>query len=677
MPATTVDLEQQCVNTIKFLSADAVEKAKSGHPGTPMGAADMTFVLWSRFLRFDPDDSHWINRDRFVLSAGHASMLLYSLLHLYGFDLSMEEIKRFRQWGSHTPGHPEAGHAPGVEATTGPLGQGFGNGVGMALGQRMVRARFPNLGPLLDHRIYGLVSDGDLMEGVSSEAASLAGYLGLGNLIYLYDDNHISIEGSTSLTFTEDVARRFEAYGWWTKRVDGHDRRAVDAALREAVVQAARPSLILARTIIGQGAPTKQGTEKAHGEPLGADELKRAKEAAGWPTEPSFLVPDEVRDFFRGESEAKKKERAAWDARLEAARRAHPDEARDWDRLWRRDVPADLAEKLFLAASGNDALATRAWSGKVIQAAAQAVPSLVGGSADLGPSTNTDIQGAPQVVREGLDPQAPVEFRGRTLHFGVREHAMGTIVNGLAYYGAFIPYGATFLVFSDYMRPPIRLAALTGLRSIFVFTHDSVFLGEDGPTHQPIEQVPALRLIPNLHVWRPADGPETAAAWDAALRRENGPTALVLTRQKLPAIARPQGFDRAMLHRGGYVVADPEGRKAAVVIVATGSEVTLAMGAREELRARGVMARVVSMPCVEVFEAEPEAYRRSVLPDDVPTVVIEAARTETWAAIVGKDALRIGLNRFGASAPYEVIAKELGFTPEAVAARVARWLERS
>src|SRR5258705_7616674 len=473
MPATTVDLEQQCVNTIKFLSADAVERAKSGHPGAPMGAADMTFVLWSSFLRFDPDDSAWINRNRFVLSAGHASMLLDSLLHLYGFDLSMEEIQRFRQWGSHTAGNPEAGHAPGVEATTGPLGQGFGNGVGMALGQRMVRARFLNLGPLLDHRIYGLVSDGDLMEGVSSEAASLAGYLGLGNLIYLYDDNHISIEGSTGLTFTEDVARRFEAYGWWTKRIDGHDRRAVDAALREAVVQAARPALILARTIIGHGAPTKQGTEKAHGEPLGAEELKRAKEGAGWPTEPAFLVPDEVRDFFRGEAEAKKKERSAWDARLEAARQAHPDEARDWDRLWRRDVPADLAEKLFAAASGNDTLATRAWSGKVIQAAAQAVPALVGGPADLSPSTNTDIQGAPQVVREGLDPQAPVEFRGRTLHFGVREHAMGTIVNGLAYYGAFIPYGATFLVFSDYMRPPIRLAALPGLRSIFAFTHDT------------------------------------------------------------------------------------------------------------------------------------------------------------------------------------------------------------
>jgi transketolase len=677
MPATTVDLEQQCVNTIKFLSADAVEKAKSGHPGTPMGAADMAFVLWSRFLRFDPGDPHWINRDRFVLSAGHASMLLYSLLHLYECGLPLDEIGRFRQWGSRTPGHPEAGHTPGVEATTGPLGQGFGNGVGMALGQRMARARFPNLGPLLDHRIYGLVSDGDLMEGVASEAASLAGYLGLGNLVYLYDDNHISIEGPTGLTFTEDVARRFEAYGWWTRRVDGHDRRAVDAALREAVVQAARPALILARTVIGQGAPTKQGTEKAHGEPLGQEELKRAKEAAGWPAEPPFHVPEEVRDFFRAEAEAKRKERAAWEARLEAARRDHPEEAREWDRLWRRELPADLAERLFAAAEGTDALATRAWSGKVIQAAAKAVPSLVGGSADLGPSTNTDIQGEPHVTREGLDPGAPVEFRGRTLHFGVREHAMGTIVNGLAYYGAFIPYGATFLVFSDYMRPPIRLAALTSLRSIFVFTHDSVFLGEDGPTHQPVEQAPALRLIPNLHVWRPADGPETAAAWAFAIARQSGPTAILLTRQKVAALARPAGFDRGLIGRGGYVLAEAGGGKPSVVIAATGSEVALAMAAREELRARGARARVVSVPCVERFESEPEEYRRSVLPDGVPTVVLEAARTEPWAAIVGKDALRIGLSRFGASAPAEVVAKELGFTPEAVAARVARWLERT
>ncbi|HYJ32428.1 MAG TPA: transketolase [Candidatus Binatia bacterium] len=677
MPAITVDLEEQCVNTIKFLSADAVEKAKSGHPGTPMGAADMAYVLWSRFLHFDPSDPHWVNRDRFVLSAGHASMLLYSLLHLYGFDLPMQEIERFRQWGSRTPGHPEAGHTPGVEATTGPLGQGFGNGVGMALAQKLLRARLPNLGALLDHRVFGIVSDGDLMEGVASEAASLAGYWGLGNLVYLYDDNHISIEGSTGLAFTEDVQKRFDAYGWWTRRIDGNDRREVERALADATAQAERPSLILARTIIAKGAPTKAGSEKAHGEPLGEGELRGAKEAAGWPTQPPFHVPDEVRASFAEQGAAKTKERAAWEARLAAARREHPDEAATWDRYWSRELPADLVDRLAAAASGAEPLATRAWSGKVIQAAAAAIPSLVGGSADLGPSTNTDIQGAPQVERENLDPSRPVSFAGRTLHFGVREHAMGTIVNGLAYYGAFIPYGATFLVFSDYMRPAIRIAALTGLRSIFLFTHDSVFLGEDGPTHQPIEQAPALRLMPNLHVWRPADGLETAMAWAGALTREGGPTALLLTRQKLAPLARPAGFDRGQVARGGYILAEAEGGKPNVVLVATGSEVPLAAGARSDLSARGIRARVVSIPCVERFEAEPESYRRSVLPDGVPTVVIEAARTEPWAAIVGKDALRIGLSRYGASAPADVIAKELGFTPDAVAARVARWLERT
>jgi len=677
MPATTVDLEQQCVNTIKFLSADAVEKAKSGHPGTPMGAADMAFVLWSRFLKFDPADPHWVGRDRFVLSAGHASMLLYSLLHLYECGLPMEEIERFRQWGSRTPGHPEAGPTAGVEATTGPLGQGFGNGVGMALAQKMLRARLPNLGTLLDHRVFGIVSDGDLMEGVSGEAASLAGYWRLGNLVYLYDDNHISIEGPTGLAFLEDVARRFDAYGWWTRRVDGHDRRAVEAALAEAVAQDERPALLLARTVIGKGAPTKEGTEKAHGEPLGAEELKRAKEAAGWPVEPPFFVPPDVRRYFHDEAEAKRRERSAWNARLEAARREHPREASDWDRYWKRELPADLADRLAAAVNDKESLATRAWSGKVLQAAAEAVPSLVGGSADLGPSTVTDIKSAPQVVRRGLDPDAPVDFGGRTLHFGVREHAMGTVVNGLAYYGAFIPFGATFLVFSDYMRPPIRLAALTGLRSIFVFTHDSVFLGEDGPTHQPVEHAPALRLIPNLHVWRPADGLETAMAWAGAIGRAGGPSALLLTRQKVPALARAAGFDRALIARGGYVLLEAEGGKPTVVLVATGSEVGLAASARDELQSRGIRARVVSVPCVEIFEAEPEIYRRSVLPDGVPTVVLEAARTEPWAALVGKEALRIGLSRFGASAPAEVIGKELGFTPDSVAARITRWLARS
>jgi len=674
MPAASIEVEPLCVNTIKFLAADAVERAKSGHPGAPMGAADMALTLWSSFLRFDPDDPAWVNRDRFVLSAGHASMLLYSLLHLYECGLPLEEIQRFRQWGSKTPGHPEAGHTPGVEATTGPLGQGFGNGVGMALGQRMLVARFPNLGRLLDHKVYGIVSDGDLMEGVASEAASLAGHWGLGNLIYLYDDNHISIEGSTALAFTEDVAARFEAYRWRTEHVDGHDRRAVSDALARANAETSRPTLILARTTIGKGAPTKQGTAKTHGEPLGAEELKRAKEAAGWPLEPEFYVPVEARAYFRERAEEKRRGRAVWEDRFRAALRAHPDEAVAWERYVSRAVPSDLEERLAAEASSGEALATRAWSGRMIQVAAAAVPSLVGGSADLAPSTSTDIKGAPDVSRAGNDPTSPMRFEGRTLHFGVREHGMGAIVNGLCLYGTFLPFGATFLVFSDYMRPAIRLAALTGLRSIFVFTHDSVFLGEDGPTHQPVEHVPSLRLIPNLHVWRPADGLETAVAWACALERRDGPTALVLTRQKTAALSRDAGFDRAGIRSGGYVLADSEGDRPRVILIATGSEVGVAVGARAILESLAIDARVVSMPCVERFEAEPASYRESVLPEGSRLVTIEAARTSGWTSIAGLDSLRIGVDRFGASAPAEVIAKELGLTPEAVAERIAAWL---
>ena len=674
MPAATTDVESLCINTIKFLSADAVERAKSGHPGAPMGAADMAFTLWTFFLRFDPDDPDWLNRDRFVLSAGHASMLLYSLLHLFECGMTIDEISRFRQWGSRTPGHPEAGHTSGVEATTGPLGQGFGNGVGMALGQRMLAARFPNLGPLLDHKVFGIVSDGDLMEGVASEAASLAGHWGIGNLIYLYDDNHISIEGSTSLAFTEDVAARFEAYRWRTERVDGHDRRAVAEALHRAKSDSSRPSLILARTTIGKGAPTKQGTAKTHGEPLGPEELERAKQAAGWPLTPEFLVPDEVRAYFHERAEEKRRARAAWEDRYQAARRDHPEEAVEWDRHLSRAIPVDLEDRLAAEAASGEGLATRAWSGRMIQVAAAAVPSLVGGSADLAPSTSTDIKGAPGVVRAGADSNSRMQFEGRTLHFGVREHAMGAIVNGLFLDGSFLPFGATFLIFSDYMRPAIRLAALTGLGSIFVFTHDSVFLGEDGPTHQPVEQLPSLRMIPNIHVWRPADGLETAVAWACALERRDGPSALLLTRQKTAALERPEGFKRAWIRAGGYVLADSDGERPRVVLIATGSEVSVAIGARAILSSLAIDARVVSMPCVERFEAEPDAYRESVLPKGARLVTIEAARTSGWTSIAGLDSLRIGVDRFGASAPAEVIAKELGLTAEPVAAQIAEWL---
>ena len=678
MPATSIELAQLCVNTIKFLSADAVEKAKSGHPGAPMGAADMAYVLWAKHLRFDPTDPGWLNRDRFVLSAGHASMLLYSLLHLFEFDLPLAEIERFRQWESRTPGHPEFGRTPGVEVTTGPLGQGFANGVGMALAQRMMRTRLGGHADLLDHRVFGLVSDGDVMEGVASEAASLAGHWGLGSLVYLYDDNRISIEGPTALSFSEDVGKRFEAYGWHVQRVDGHDHESVDAALDAAVAETARPSLIVARTTIARGAPSKQGTSKAHGEPLGKDELSRAKDAAGWPLSPAFHVPEDARVHFHAVAEERKREREAWLRRFEAFRREDPRGAALWDAHFDRELPEDLGATLaaatLAAATPTAAAATRAHSGAAIQAAAAAVPALVGGSADLEPSNLTTIRGGGDVAPEGLRRGGAIDFAAKNLHFGVREHAMGAIGNGMALYGSFIPYLGTFLIFSDYMRPSIRLAALMGTRVIYVFTHDSFFVGEDGPTHQPIEQIPSLRLIPGLHVWRPADGLETAAAWTAAIRRKDGPSALVLTRQKVASLARGEEFDRRRIERGGYVVADAEGGRPQVILVATGSEVSLAEEARALLALSGIRARTVSMPCLEIFREQPDSYRDSVIPEGARYVVIEAARAAAWCELLGKDALLIGLDRFGASAPAEVLAEQFGFTPQAVADRIRHWL---
>jgi transketolase len=663
-----------CVQTIRFLAADAVEQARSGHPGAPMGMAEMAFVLWSEFLRFDPADPDWRGRDRFVLSAGHASALLYALLHLSGCGLPLEELRRFRQWGSRTPGHPERGHTPGVEATTGPLGQGLGNAVGMALGQRMLRARVPEAAELLEGCVYALASDGDLMEGVAAEAVSLAGHWRLGNLVCLYDDNGISIEGPTGIAFTEDVGRRFEACGWRIERIDGQDMAAVRAALAAAAEDGDRPSLILARTVIGHGAPTKQGTAKAHGEPLGAEELRRAKEAAGWPADRPFHVPEAVRAHFDARAAELRAARARWDARERAFRRDHPAAVARWDACWERSVPADLEARL-LAAAPDEALATRAQSGRILQAAAAAVPSLVGGSADLAPSTVTTIDGGGHVVPGGFRPGAPVDYAGRTLHFGVREHAMGAIVNGLAQHGAFTPFGSTFLIFSDYMRPSIRLAALQGLRVAYVFTHDSIFVGEDGPTHQPVEQAASLRLIPGLHVWRPADGLETAAAWAAALRRD-GPTALLLTRQKLPPLAKDADIDPADAGRGGYVLAGAGAGAGAAdaTLVATGSEVSLALAARDLLAAAGVGARVVSMPCVERFREQSAAYRDAVLPRPGRFVALEAGRVDGWAALLGGDALAIGLDRFGASAPAEVVAREMGLHPEAIRDRVLSWL---
>ncbi|HYH06026.1 MAG TPA: transketolase [Thermoanaerobaculia bacterium] len=670
-------LEELCVNTIRFLAVDAVEKAHSGHPGTPMGMADMAYVLWTEFLRHDPLEPHWKNRDRFILSAGHASMLLYSLLHLTGYpDMTMDELKAFRQWGSKTAGHPEFGHATGIEITTGPLGQGFAHGVGMALGAKMLAARFNNEDPFkpVDHYVYSICSDGDLMEGISSEAASVAGHLGLGNLIYLYDDNNISIEGETRLAFSEEVRKRFESAGWHVLTIDGHDRSAIRKAIKRAQKETARPSLIVCKTIIGWGSPKYHGTARAHGEPLGADEVKATKEALGWPQEPTFLVPDEVRAEFTRKTKKLARERKVWEKELTAWRARHPELADEWDRYWSQWVPDGFELPLLDAARSDKAVATRALSGQVIQKIAAVAPFVVGGSADLAPSTNTLIKDAGSVERAKGEEKAPPSadaFKSRNLHFGIREHAMGAIVNGLTLYGSWRCYGATFLIFSDYMRPSVRLAALMGIPSIFVYTHDSVFLGEDGPTHQPVEQLWSLRLIPNLTLFRPADGAEVAMAWAHAVRSTNSPTLLVLTRQKVEPIARPLEFDPRRILRGAYVLDGySEGD---VTIIATGSEVSLAIKTAELLKGEGRAVRVVSAPSLDLFEQQPVSYQDEVLGDRSRVVAIEAGRSDGWYKYVNRDALVIGIDRFGASAPYERLAEELGFTPEKVASRIREW----
>ncbi|HEY0371674.1 MAG TPA: transketolase, partial [Thermoanaerobaculia bacterium] len=648
--------------------------AKSGHPGTPMGMADMAFVLWTEFLRHDPEDPHWQNRDRFILSAGHASMLLYSLLHLTGYpDMTMDELKSFRQWGSRTAGHPEYGHAKGIEVTTGPLGQGFAHGVGMGLAAKMLASRFhTGEDPFrpVDHYIYSICSDGDLMEGISSEAASLAGHLGLGNLLYFYDDNNISIEGETRLAFSEEVKKRFEGFGWHVLSIDGHDRAAIRKAIRRAQKETARPTLIAAKTVIGWGSPKFHGTARAHGEPLGADEVKATKVALGWPEEPTFLVPDEVREEFTRRTKRQARERKKWEKEMSAWRARHPEMAEEWDRYWSHWLPDGFENVLLEGAKTDKPVATRALSGQVIQKMATIAPFVVGGSADLAPSTNTLIKDAGSVERpKGLERTPPPidVFRGRNLHFGIREHAMGAIVNGMTLYGSFRCYGATFLIFSDYMRPSVRLAALMGIPSIFVYTHDSVFLGEDGPTHQPIEQVASLRLIPNLTLFRPSDGAEVAMAWAHALTAKDHPTVIVLTRQKLDIIDRPLEFDPKRILRGAYVL-DGFGQ-GDITIVATGSEVPLAVKAARLLG----NARVVSAPSLELFDRQPIEYQNEVLGDRDKLVCIEAGRTDGWHKYAGREALLIGINRFGASAPYERIAEEFGFTPEKVAERVRAW----
>jgi transketolase len=659
------------INTIRFLSADAVQKANSGHPGLPMGAASLAYVLWTRHLRFDPSAPKWPDRDRFVLSAGHGSMLLYSLLHLSGFDLPLAEIQRFRQWGSMTPGHPEFGHAPGVETTTGPLGQGFTNGVGMAIAAHHLAARYNQGGRVFfDHRVYGIVSDGDLMEGVASEAASLAGHLRLGRLIYLYDDNRISIDGSTDLTFTEDRAARFQAYGWHVLRVpDVEDLDAIDRALIEAQADP-RPSLIVCRTHIGFGLPSRQDTAAAHGEPPGEEELKGAKERLGWPLEPRFLIPDDARVPFAEAARRGAQTRKAWESMLQSARKAEPDLMREIDRRLAGDLPPDVGGLVPTFPADAKGLATRAASGKVLNALAAAMPEIVGGSADLTTSNQTALKGEAPMSAENPG--------GRYIHFGVREHAMGGILSGLSLHGGIIPFGGTFLIFSDYMRPAIRLASIMGIRVIYVFSHDSIGLGEDGPTHQPVEHLAALRAIPNLAVVRPADANETAVAWLTALERRSGPTALALTRQAVPTLDRTRFGSADGLRRGAYVLADLGDGTPEVILMASGSEVELIMGAGDVLAAEGLPVRLVSFPSWELFEAASEAYREQVLPPGLHArVAVEAGIAQGWSRWVGEVGEVVSLERYGASAPYKDLFRQLGFTTDAVVAAAKRSLERS
>ncbi|MFH2002332.1 MAG: transketolase [Planctomycetota bacterium] len=653
-----VDILKKTADTIRFLAVDAVQKANSGHPGMPMGCADFAAVLWGKVMKYNPKDPHWPDRDRFVLSPGHGSMLLYAVLHLTGYDISMEDLKAFRQWGSKTPGHPEAGKVPGVETTTGPLGQGFANGVGMALAEAMLAETFNQDGhSMVDHYTYGIVSDGDLMEGVSAEAASLAGHLKLGKLIYFYDSNRISIDGPTDLAYSDDVAKRFDGYHWHVQTVDGHDMHAIERALIEAQKAVTQPSLIIGNTHIAKGSPNKQDTSDAHGSPLGDEEIALTRKNLGWPEGRSFYVPDEVTGFFKERLATCARWQDAWEAKVFAVEQNHPDLYRKWQAFIGRKLPADL-EGLLPQFKANEMIATRASSGKVLNALAEGVEFLVGGSADLEPSNKTFLKGSGRI--------GPGSFKGRNFHFGIREHAMGAIMNGLALHGGFIPYGGTFLVFADYMRAAIRVAALTEIPVIYVFTHDSIFVGEDGPTHQPVEHVAALRAIPNLNVIRPAEALETSQAWIEALRREDGPTALILSRQGLPTLDTSI-YATPDVSKGAYCLKKESGASLDLIFLATGSEVHLALDAAKVLEAEGLGVRVVSMPCWELFAKQTAAYQEEILPSSCrKRVAVEAGISFGWERFVGSEGAIVGIDHFGASAPAKVLAEKFGFTTQQV-----------
>jgi transketolase len=683
------DLDERCINTIRTLSMDAVQQANSGHPGMPMGAATLGYVLWTCHLQHNPRNAEWPDRDRFVLSAGHGSMLLYSLLFLTGYDVTLDDVKHFRQWNSRTPGHPEHGVTPGVEITTGPLGQGVGNSVGLAIAERWLASTFNRDGHVVvDHYTYALASDGDLMEGVAAEAVSLAGTLGLGRLIVLYDANLVTLSATTNLTFTEDVGRRFDACGWHVQEIDGQDPAAVDVALTIARAVDDRPSLIIAHTHIGYGSPHKQDTWHAHGEPLGVDEVRATKRALGWPENGTFYVPDDALQLFRQAVDRGAALEAAWQQRLDAYQTAHPDLALAFHRALTGALPDGWNAQLPSFTSEDGAMATRDAAGQTITALAAAIPNLMGGSADLDPSTRTALRGSgdfenphARTVAHPLPTQGTAGgvwgYAGRNIHFGLREHAMGAVLTGMALHGGLIPFGATFLSFSDYMRPSIRLAALSRAHVIYIWTHDSIALGEDGPTHQPVEQLPSLRAVPNLIILRPSDATETAEAWRVALTHTGGPVGLVLTRQKVPVIDRTRFAPAAGLAQGAYVLADTIGSTPDVILIATGSEVSLALEAHERLAEEGIRCRVVSMPSWELFDAQPSTYRDSILPPTVRArVSIEAASPFGWERYVGPEGAIIGVTRFGASAPGPVVMREYGFTPEHVVDRVKAVLTR-